>query len=353
MKRQARPRQELLHFENRYLHKDGTIRWLLWTATPFPELQVITPRRMTSPSERPTRKRSLTTRVISRDRHALEEQTARLAQLVKELELAKARAEEAAETKSAFLANMSHEIRTPLNGILGMTGLAPQTRLTADQRDYLTRSSTRRRPSSRSSTTFSTSRRSRRGELDLEHADFDCVRPSAMRRSSLAHRAQREGRRARRATSLTDVPDVLLGDAGRLRQVLVNVLGNAIKFTDAGEVVLRVDVEHLTPSGVTLHFAVGDTGIGIPPDKQRQIFQAFTQADSSTTRRYRRHWPRTGDRAPARGVDGRPDVGRKRGRQGQHVSFHRRRSDRCKTRGDVAAHDKSRALDGPARAGRR
>ena len=82
------------------------------------------------------------------------------------------------------------------------------------------------------------------------------------------------------------MPEVLLGDAGRLRQVLLNVLGNAIKFTAAGEVVLRVTVEHLAPRRVTLHFAVSDTGIGIPPEKQEQIFQAFTQADSSTTRRY-------------------------------------------------------------------
>jgi protein-histidine pros-kinase len=103
----------------------------------------------------------------------------------------------------------------------------------------------------------------------------------------LAHRANEKGLELA-CHIATDVPDELLGDAGRLRQVLLNVLGNAVKFTDAGEVVLYVDVETVTPSRVTLRFAVADTGIGIPADKQRQIFQAFTQADSSTTRRFGR-----------------------------------------------------------------
>ena len=122
--------EELLHFENRYLHKDGTIRWLLWTATPFPELQVMYAAAHDI-TERKAAEETLAhyARDLEVSHRALEEQTARLAQLVKELEAARRRAEDAAETKSDFLANMSHEIRTPMNAILGMTELALRDRL--------------------------------------------------------------------------------------------------------------------------------------------------------------------------------------------------------------------------------
>ena len=215
----------------------------------------------------------------------LEHQAARLAQLVKELETAKRRAEDAAETKSAFLANMSHEIRTPLNAILGMTSLALQTRLSAEQQDYLTtvKSSSESLLAIVNDILDFSKIEARR--LELDHAELDLRETVGDAAKALAIRAAEKG--IELACDISpDVPEWLLGDAGRLRQVLLNVLGNAIKFTTDGEVVLRVNVEHADQLRTRLRFSVSDTGIGIPPEKQQQIFHAFTQADSSTTRRY-------------------------------------------------------------------
>ncbi|HZB26763.1 MAG TPA: ATP-binding protein, partial [Vicinamibacterales bacterium] len=276
----------MLHFENRFLHKDGTCRWFLWSATPFPELQILYAAAHDI-TERKAAEQTLSdyARDLEASHRALEEQTARLAQLVKELETARRRAEEAAETKSAFLANMSHEIRTPLNAILGMTALALQTRLNSDQRDYLqtvASSATSLLGIINDILDFSKIEARR---LDLERAEFDAREAIGNAAKLLAIRASEKG--IELACHIDGaVPAALLGDESRLRQVLLNILGNAIKFTDTGEVVLRVTVEHLAPRHVTLHFTVADTGIGIPPDKQQQIFDAFTQADSSTTRRY-------------------------------------------------------------------
>jgi two-component system sensor histidine kinase/response regulator len=276
----------LLHFENRFLHKDGTCRWFLWSATPYPELQTMYAAGHDI-TERKAAEQTLSeyARDLEASHRALEEQTARLEQLVKELEASRRRAEEATETKSAFLANMSHEIRTPLNAILGMTALALQTRLTADQRDYLqtvSSSATSLLAIINDILDFSKIEARR---LDLERVEFNAREAIGNATRLLAVRAAEKG--IELACHIApEVPAILLGDEGRLRQVLLNVLGNAIKFTDAGEVVLRVTVEHLGPSRGTLHFTVADTGIGIPAEKRQQIFGAFTQADSSTTRRY-------------------------------------------------------------------
>ena len=124
-----------------------------------------------------------------------------------------------------------------------------------------------------------------------------------------------------------DVPNALVGDAVRLRQVLLNLVGNAIKFTDAGEVDVRVDVNvevagRLAPDDVGLRFTVRDTGIGIPPDQQERIFRAFEQEDASTTRQVRRHRPGLDHRLPAGGADGRQDHRGQRAGPGQHLRLH-------------------------------
>ena len=167
-----------------------------------------------------------------------------------------------------------------------MTALALQTRLSAEQRDYLTTVKSSAESLLEIVNDILDFSKIEARRLDLEHAEFDLRETVGDAAKLLALRAAEKG--IELACHIApDVPELLLGDAGRLRQVLLNVIGNAVKFTDRGRG--RAARQRSRPSSadrVTLHFAVSDTGIGIPPEKQRQIFQAFTQADSSTTRRY-------------------------------------------------------------------
>jgi PAS domain S-box-containing protein len=245
-------------FENRMRCRDGSYRWVHWNAAPLPGQRLF----------------------FAAGRDITEQK-----RMTGELQQAKVAAEAASRAKSEFLANMSHEVRTPLNGILGMTELALDTDLTTEQREYLGMARLSAEALLHIINDILDFSKIEAGKLELEAIDFDLYATVEEAVGLLAEKASVKGLELVCQID-AQPPCWLRGDPGRLRQVLLNLAGNAVKFTERGEVVVCARLEEQGAAGTVVRCEVRDTGAGIPAEVQPRLFASFTQADTSTTRKY-------------------------------------------------------------------
>ncbi|MDJ0818516.1 MAG: PAS domain S-box protein [Desulfobacterales bacterium] len=216
----------------------------------------------------------------------LDEAQSAMLNMMEDLDEEKSKAEEATRAKSDFLANMSHEIRTPMNAVIGMAHLALKTELTSKQRDYLNKIQTSANSLLGIINDILDFSKIEAGKLDMETVEFDLLETMDNVANVITVKAQEREDLEVLFYLDPEVPNFLVGDSLRLNQILVNLGNNAVKFTEQGEIVLSVRVNERSDDQVTLQFSVRDTGIGMTAEQQSKLFQAFSQADTSTTRKY-------------------------------------------------------------------